>query len=267
MTRLRNWNVHLVRRDGLESHSLDLTRRRFVLGLLAVAASLIGVGLVSGLYWASRQESATITQLEDEIAGLRESQAQVQLLARRLAEVEEDYGLLREVVTDGRPDAPAPTSVPVGRPGNLTSRPDDESDTLAWPLAQRGFVTRMYGSRADASPVGHPGLDIAVPTGSYVRAIQAGRVEEVGEDSVYGKFVRIAHADGLTSLYGHNAWLFASTGDEVDRLQVIALSGNTGRSTAPHLHLELAQNGSLIDPLTLVSEAVGRGAGADPEPN
>ena len=125
-------------------------------------------------------------------------------------------------------------------------------------------MTRHFGSRTEASREGHTGLDVAVPTGAYVRAIQAGRVEEAGEDSVYGRYLRIAHADGLTSLYGHNSWLFAEAGDLVERLEVIALTGNTGRSSAPHLHLELARNGSLFDPLTVVTDASVRGDGDAP---
>lgn len=140
----------------------------------------------------------------------------------------------------------------------VRSRSSAETATPAWPLTQRGFITRQFGSRPDYSRDGHTGLDIAVPTGSYVRAIQAGRVEEAGEDPIYGKFLRIAHGDGLTSLYGHNAWLFAAAGDAVERLEVIALTGNTGRSSAPHLHLELARNGALLDPLSLVADQSGR---------
>ncbi len=252
MSVLRNWTVHLVRRDGVEWHTLNLSRGRVAFIITGTAAALGGLGAAGGLYWASRAESATVARLQQEVGVLEAEGAQVAVLAGRLAHVEERYRVLQDAVTDGRPEAVPSANIPVGQSARLVARPEAEETTLAWPLAQRGFVTRTFGSRAETASEGHTGLDIAVPTGAYVRAIQGGRVEESGEDAVYGKFVRIAHADGLTSLYGHNSWLFANSGDVVERLQVIALSGSTGRSTAPHLHLELTRNGSLVDPLTLV---------------
>ena len=116
-----------------------------------------------------------------------------------------------------------------------------------WPLARPGFVTRRF--RAAGTTSGHPGLDVAVPTGSYVRAVAAGTVREAGRDSVYGRFLRLLHEDGTQSVYGHASHLFAEVGDTVEQGQVIALSGNSGRSTAPHLHLEIRRSGRRIDPL------------------
>lgn len=253
MSVFRDWTVLLVRSDGLETHSLDLRRGRVVAVLVGAASGLIGLGAAGGLYWATRAESETVSALQSEVEVLRGERAQVTELAGRLAQVEDRYRVLQAAVTRGRPEVAPAATLPVGRAVGLEARPETEQTRLAWPLAQRGFITRTFGSRAETVGEGHTGLDIAVPTGAYVRAIQGGRIEEAGEDSVYGKFVRIAHPDGLTSLYGHNSWLFAVSGDVVERQQVIALSGNTGRSTAPHLHLELSKNGSLLDPLTLVT--------------
>ena len=88
-----------------------------------------------------------------------------------------------------------------------------------------------------------------------MRATRPGIVEEAGQDTAYGFFVRIAHEDGISSLYGHNSWLFVSPGDTVEKAEVIALSGNTGRSTAPHLHLEVEREGVAVDPLGVVGES------------
>jgi murein DD-endopeptidase MepM/ murein hydrolase activator NlpD len=78
-------------------------------------------------------------------------------------------------------------------------------------------------------------------------------VEDSGEDREYGRYVRILHDGGLRSLYAHASWVFAAEGDTVEAGDVIALSGNTGRSTAPHLHLEVEQDGEPVDPLPWVS--------------
>lgn len=258
MTLPRGWTLQLIRRDGRQVRSVRLSRAR---GLLLVAGTVTGLsalGLLGGILVASWAESSRVTELEVEVEQLRAERARTNQLLGRLNELEHDFGLLQNAVTAGRPAESAPVNV-VFRDADVRLQPAAEVATPAWPLTQRGFITRHFGSRPADSREGHTGLDIAVPTGSYVRAIQAGRVEEAGEDPIYGKFVRIAHADGLTSLYGHNAWLFASAGDAVERLEVIALTGNTGRSSAPHLHLELARNGSLLDPLSLVADHSGRG--------
>jgi len=100
----------------------------------------------------------------------------------------------------------------------------------------------------------HPGVDIAVPTDSYVRASGAGTVVDVGEDPVYGYFVVLDHGEGYTSIYGHASLTLVTRGQRVRRNEVIALSGSTGRSTAPHLHFEILLNGEAVDPLTLVHQ-------------
>jgi murein DD-endopeptidase MepM/ murein hydrolase activator NlpD len=114
---------------------------------------------------------------------------------------------------------------------------------------ERGFVTREHLGRI---PGTHPGIDIAVPEGSYVRAAGSGVVTRAGEDRIYGRFVRIRHADGFESVYGHASTLFVEPNDRVERHEVIALSGNTGTSTAPHLHFEIWKDGEPIDPRSVV---------------
>ena len=100
----------------------------------------------------------------------------------------------------------------------------------------------------------HPGLDIAVATDSYIRAAGAGTVVDVGEDPVYGRFVVLDHGDGYTTLYGHASLNLVARGQRVRENEVIALSGSTGRSTAPHLHFEVLLNGEAVDPFTLVHQ-------------
>ena len=77
---------------------------------------------------------------------------------------------------------------------------------------------------------------------------------DVGEDEVYGRFVVLDHGDGYTSLYGHASLTFVERGQHVRQHEIIALSGSTGRSTAPHLHFEVLLNGEAVDPLTMVSQ-------------
>ena len=77
---------------------------------------------------------------------------------------------------------------------------------------------------------------------------------EVGEDPTYGKFVRIDHENGYVTLYAHASDTSVKLGEEVRKNEVIALSGDTGDSTAPHLHFEILFEGETVDPLELVEQ-------------
>jgi murein DD-endopeptidase MepM/ murein hydrolase activator NlpD len=137
-------------------------------------------------------------------------------------------------------DAAAPDSA--GKDGPRAALPH------AWPLADLAFVTREPTGAA-----GHPGLDIAVASGSRILATGAGTVLEAGDDPVYGRFVVIGHGDGYQSLYGHASRLLVRPREHVRAEQVIALSGSTGVSTAPHLHFEIRRNGQVLDPRRFVA--------------
>jgi murein DD-endopeptidase MepM/ murein hydrolase activator NlpD len=116
-------------------------------------------------------------------------------------------------------------------------------------LPVNGVITSNYGWRHDPIDGGirhHNGVDIAVPAGTSVKAIAAGRVVQSASRGGYGNLVSIDHGDGTVSLYGHNDQLLVAVGEQVQAGQTVALSGSTGRSTGPHLHFELWRNGSNV---------------------
>ncbi len=115
----------------------------------------------------------------------------------------------------------------------------------------RSIVTSEFGGRLD--PItgqrdGHTGMDLAVPTGTPIRAAMDGVVRVARYDSSYGNYVTIGHADGLLTLYAHNFRLLARPGQTVKAGDVISLSGATGRVTGPHLHFEVRVNGQRTNP-------------------
>jgi murein DD-endopeptidase MepM/ murein hydrolase activator NlpD len=122
-----------------------------------------------------------------------------------------------------------------------------------YPLDAKGFVTRGVGSGQEYGAA-HPGLDIAVPERTEVRAAGGGLVVEVGENAEYGKMIRLSHPQGYETLYGHLSETRVRQGDRVPLGAVIGLSGNTGHSTAPHLHFEVRRGGEAIDPMTLIQQ-------------
>lgn len=116
-------------------------------------------------------------------------------------------------------------------------------------LPVRGIVTSTVGWRRDpidGTTRHHNGIDLAVPVGTSVKAIAAGTVVESGWHGGYGNLVTIDHGNGMISMYGHNSQLAVRAGDQVQAGQTVALSGSTGRSTGPHLHFELWDNGSNV---------------------
>src|SRR5512137_238214 len=103
-----------------------------------------------------------------------------------------------------------------------------------------GVLTSSPGLRLDPFGSGrlimHNGWDIAVPTGTPVYPTQEGRVYFAGQYKGYGNLVAIEHGRGFISLYGHNSEIVVKPGTYVNPQTLIALSGNTGRSTGPHIH-------------------------------
>lgn len=118
-------------------------------------------------------------------------------------------------------------------------------------LPVEGFITRGFSVEGDDY---HPGVDIAGEVGTPILATAAGVVSFVGVDSVYGKMVIIDHENGLSTVYGHNSEILVEVGQEVLVGSRIALMGNSGRSTAPHLHYELRKDGKPVNPLKFMSE-------------
>jgi murein DD-endopeptidase MepM/ murein hydrolase activator NlpD len=110
-----------------------------------------------------------------------------------------------------------------------------------------GWITRAFSTSEDSGEK-HAGLDFAVKTGTAVAATASGLVAFAGWDEYLGNLVIIDHGNGYQSIYGHNKNLLVEEGDNVLKGDVIALSGNTGHSTAPHLHYEVRKDGVPVDP-------------------
>lgn len=99
----------------------------------------------------------------------------------------------------------------------------------------------------------HSGADLVAPTGTPVHPIMAGTVEStLYEPFGYGIHVIVKHSEGYESLYGHLSKIEVKEGQPVDTKTELGLSGSTGFSTGPHLHLEIHQNGVLVNPADLV---------------
>ena len=130
-----------------------------------------------------------------------------------------------------------------------------QSTPSVWPT--RGWVTSGFGYRK--SPFtglreNHEGWDIGARSGSAVRATADGMVTVAGRERGYGKLIEIDHGYGVVTRYGHNSKNLIKVGSEVKRGQIVALVGNTGRSTGPHLHYEVVVNGVPANPKNYILE-------------
>ncbi|MBN2719611.1 MAG: M23 family metallopeptidase [Proteobacteria bacterium] len=135
---------------------------------------------------------------------------------------------------------------------------EDQKSLLAstpsiWPV--KGWLTSSFGYRT--SPFTgrremHKGIDVATRTGTPIIAPADGIVVFSGREGGYGNMLLIDHGYGIMTRYGHCASLEVKKGDKVKRGDVVAKVGNTGRSTGPHLHYEVAVNGVAVNPMRYI---------------
>jgi murein DD-endopeptidase MepM/ murein hydrolase activator NlpD len=116
-----------------------------------------------------------------------------------------------------------------------------------------GWITQEFSMNISGFGGEHPGLDFAAKTGTEVKTTADGQVSFVGWDEIYGFLVAIDHQNAYQTFYGHNSKILVEVGDNVRRGEVIALSGNTGRSSAPHLHYEIRQNEVPVNPSSSIN--------------
>ena len=233
------------------TYKISYKRIRILRGLgIGLATVVLFLAVTWG--WMAAQ-AAHAGRLEAEVAALRADDARYPSLVRQLDELDKQYDALRSLFAPTGEGAPSELWLPPpGSPRRSSTRDEGSASRPdSWPLTERGFVTQGL---SEANERVHPGLDIAIPTGSYIRAAGSGRVLDVGEDPTYGRYVRIDHGNGYETLYGHASLTVVRLGEEVRKNEVIALTGSTGRSTAPHLHFEVLLEGEAVDPLELVRQ-------------
>lgn len=250
----------------------DVASKQYRLPLWAFTAGKWGallVGLLLVLFFAFAgpltRAAFRVPGLQREVSRLREENGRVQQLAAALNRAESNYQALRQLLGGNVPldtgagGAGSPVlmrAVPLrAAPPGRRRYETGPSVPAHWPLDVRGFVTRgRVGEGSGNDAEAHEGIDIAVPVGTPIRASGGGVVEAAGADVDYGMFVLLRHPGGYETMYGHASRLLVREGDSVVAGRVIALTGNSGRSTAPHLHFEIRREGQSLDPLTMVKE-------------
>ena len=126
----------------------------------------------------------------------------------------------------------------------LARPPTATSVVFAWPVS--GPLGSLFGPRRRGW---HGGVDLLAERGTPIRAAAPGMVIMSGWEGAYGRVVKIWHHEDLMTVYAHNHENYVQVGDWVERGQVIATVGATGRATAPHVHFEIRLDGKKYDPL------------------
>jgi Peptidase family M23 len=255
--------IHVQRESGLANRTIIFTQRQvrlFRIGAI-VLASIITFGALSWFFLAS--QAARVPLLTRRVARLQQDVARVDTLQRSLNELAARFQQVQHMmgsstmsaVADSStkkamtvPVAPSPTlaaavGAPSAMPVDSVILPDE------WPLP-------MAGTLLPSSP---PTLEIAVPTGTPIRAAGAGLVVEVADDSTLGKLVRISHRAGYETIYGGASEVRVSKGQHVAAGTVIALSGDAPGTQEPHLHFEMRRHGVAIDASSVIKKGPAHG--------
>ena len=244
----------IVMPDGGGASRQFTFSRRLVRASKLLGPPLCVIAIAMAITWPLLLRRVVIgNELARQADSLQTRYGRMETLAQQLADLEGRYDNLRRLLgLSASPDSALwlpRTDRAADGSGRLPAG-ETATEPTAWPLTVSAFVTQ---SLLDGAQGDHPGIDIAVPGGSYVRAAGGGEVIAAADDPIYGLFVLIDHGNGLWSRYGHASYLAVERGQRVRRAEVIALSGSTGRSTAPHLHFEILRNGRPVDPLSMVT--------------
>jgi murein DD-endopeptidase MepM/ murein hydrolase activator NlpD len=278
-------NVLVVRGDGGLVRWISLPRRLaatlLVLGALGVTANAAALLHYVSLY----REHASLVATNDYLA---RHASTLPATRRRLLEVRDEmraWEALHVEVWKPLGGQPGAAAAGIGGPRRATSidgKALDDIDVLvahvreesqrlralahatretggllaALPsrLPLRAALTSPFGPRLSpwtGEPEFHAGVDLAADPGTPVRATAAGVVRFAGTTDGYGKSILLDHGAGIESRYGHLQNIGVAQGQRVERGQLIGLTGNTGRSTGPHLHYEVLVDGRPVDPRRL----------------
>ena len=143
-----------------------------------------------------------------------------------------------EIITPTEPLPAGPNTLEPAEP------PELPFERFIWPVS--GTIHSGFGPRGTNF---HDGIDIAVPEGTPIRAIETGEVIYSDQLRGYGNIVIIRHADGFVSVYAHNDVNLVRERQTVSRGEIVARVGSTGRVSGPHLHFEIRKNNAAQDPL------------------
>lgn len=281
----KNRTVHVLLIRGADfpniSFTLRLSTLRVIIVLLVLFVTALGFftyhyGKIS-LRFAEvsllvrdneelRRKVTVVQELSGEIDRIRDYEKKIRVIARNFTGLESD-----SVKTPGPINLFSRVSETYDRDidgfvQKIRSQREQEFFNTKDPLLRRkivleaapnllpvdGWVSRGYRQELESEGEEHAAIDIAGAYDSPIKAAGPGIVTFAGWKKDLGYLVEIDHGFGLLSRYGHCSKLIVKRGDLVERSQTIAFLGNSGRSTAPHLHFEILKDGQKSDPFAFI---------------
>ena len=244
--------------DGTESRRGFRIRQWLLKGILGfVAAILVGIILFFSFYGTVLKRAALADRLEEENKQLLRYQYKVKMLEDNLEQTRDIVTRLVNLagIDFEFPEIPDDSAIFAQLDRSATIMAERSVfDDMGFPsgLPMQGFISQDF--EIEDQQRYHPGVDIAGAEGQPVLATAAGLVLYAEFDSVYGYTVILRHNDSVTTLYGHNSKLLVKLGQRIAAGGRLALSGNTGQSTAPHVHYEIRINDKPVNPLEIGHE-------------
>lgn len=243
--------IYDIPMEDLEAANLDKNPDKLQIGdevKLIVPKSLITVATVAEIEYTERLNYESEIEYND---NMYKNEKKIKVkgengLAKIVANEVRHNGVLveKDIVKEEIIESPIGEIIVKG-----TKEVPKTMATGAFLMPTRGRISSRYGMRNGRM---HKGLDIAAATGTSIKAADGGKVVFAGYKGAYGSMIEIDHGNGYRTRYAHCSKLLVSVGTKVYKGQEIAKMGNTGRSTGPHLHLEVLKNGSNQNPANFV---------------
>jgi murein DD-endopeptidase MepM/ murein hydrolase activator NlpD len=261
----RRLTFMIIPEGGERVFSRNISSRLFKLIIVLSSIWLVFLICVTVIYARLSVQASKSAMLQDENQKLRE-------YFTRVIDIEQSFKRNQELTARLAQMAGVDLGTMTGQPkinfDSLASQSDSGMQNLAITVESEstmtpeqllhshiphgrplyGWITKSFSAVDSAGGGKHSGIDFAVKDGTAVSATASGTVSFAGWDESLGNLIIIDHGNGYLTSYGHNRELLVEKGEKVTRGEVIALSGNTGRSTAPHLHYEIVKDGIAIDP-------------------
>jgi murein DD-endopeptidase MepM/ murein hydrolase activator NlpD len=227
----------------------------FVVWMILILGATIFYGKLSGKAISAELLESENEKLRDynaRVVEIEKSYRQNLAIVSRIAEmagveIEDIDRSLGSVYDSLRTDSTGRVTI-AGMPADEVPLSMAELENMRVPSGRPLYGWITQGFHVEEGGEKHEGIDIAVKEGTPVVATATGEIEFAGWDKDFGNITVIDHGNGYKTRYGHNQKALAGKGRKVFKGDVIALSGNSGRSSAPHLHYEIIVNGEPVDP-------------------
>ena len=228
VTRLDALGMHLTVLAGLDEGEFDFTAVPAVGGPAIDGQATDGPAIDGSAIDGQELAAPALAVLPDEF------EEELELLSVTLDDRDTQLDVLAGLLFDAEAQAEA---IPSGRP------------------VASGWLSSHFGYRNDpftGKKTWHQGVDFAGKDGTEVIAVASGVVSWSGNRHGYGNMVEVAHGDGLLTRYAHNDENLVEVGNLIRKGETLALMGNTGRSTGPHVHFEVFKHGRAVDPSSYI---------------